>query len=42
MIAADHVNVTRGGRALIDGISIQLKPGCFTVVIGPNGAGKTT
>jgi iron complex transport system ATP-binding protein len=42
MIAADHVNVTRGGRALIDGISIQLKPGCFTVVIGPNGAGKST
>ncbi len=42
MIIADKVTVSRSGRKLIDTISIELKPGQFTVVIGPNGAGKST
>lgn len=42
MIIADKVTVSRSGRKLIDSISIELKPGQFTVVIGPNGAGKST
>ncbi|MBO0139651.1 heme ABC transporter ATP-binding protein [Agrobacterium sp. Ap1] len=42
MIIADKVTVSRSGRKLIDDISIELKPGQFTVVIGPNGAGKST
>ncbi|GGF87994.1 hemin import ATP-binding protein HmuV [Rhizobium wenxiniae] len=42
MIIANKVTVSRSGRKLIDDISIELKPGNFTVVIGPNGAGKST
>jgi iron complex transport system ATP-binding protein len=42
MIIADKVTASRSGRKLIDDISIELKPGKFTVVIGPNGAGKST
>lgn len=30
-----------GGRRLIDGIDLILKPGTVTVVMGPNGAGKS-
>ena len=42
MIIADKVTASRSGRKLIDDISIELKPGQFTVVIRPNGAGKST
>jgi iron complex transport system ATP-binding protein len=42
MISAEQITVTRDGRNLVDNISIELKPGQFTVVIGPNGAGKST
>jgi tungstate transport system ATP-binding protein len=30
-----------GGRRLIDGLSLTLRPGVRTVVMGPNGAGKS-
>jgi iron complex transport system ATP-binding protein len=42
MIKASEISVIRGGRRLLDRISINLQPGCFSVVIGPNGAGKST
>ncbi len=42
MIVSSQLAVRRGGKALIDGIDLTLKPGTFTVVIGPNGAGKST
>jgi iron complex transport system ATP-binding protein len=38
---ADAV-VRRGRRAVLEGISLQLAPGSFTVLVGPNGAGKST
>ena len=36
------VVVGEGGRRLLDGVSVVLRPGCFTAVLGANGAGKTT
>lgn len=42
MIAASRINITRGGRRLLDDVSVRLEPGRFNVIIGPNGAGKST
>lgn len=42
MIRAQNVSIRRGGRSLIDNVSLSLEPGKFTVIIGPNGAGKST
>ena len=33
---------TYGGNALIEGISVTLEPGRFTMLLGPNGGGKST
>ena len=43
MIAAAGLTVrARGGRTLLDRVSLDMHPGVFTAVLGPNGAGKTT
>lgn len=41
-ITAKKLSYERGRRMLVDGISLSIEPGCFTVVVGPNGAGKST
>ncbi|HEX6142261.1 MAG TPA: ATP-binding cassette domain-containing protein [Geminicoccaceae bacterium] len=40
-LAAERLVFEAGGRRLIDGISIVLRPGLRSVVMGPNGAGKS-
>lgn len=42
MLKADAVSVRRGGRALIEDITLALAGGEIVAVVGPNGAGKST
>ncbi len=41
-LVADQVSYHIGARALVDEVSLTIRPGQFHAVVGPNGAGKTT
>lgn len=41
-LVAEDVRIVRGGRALLDGVSVTLRPGELLAVVGKNGAGKST
>lgn len=42
LFACEDIHIRLGGRMILQGISIQLRPGEILGVVGPNGAGKTT
>ncbi len=41
LLQARGLNITLGGRCLIDGLEFELKPGEFSVILGTNGSGKS-
>ena len=42
LVSARGLEVTRSGRAILQRVDIDIRPGEIVTVIGPNGAGKTT
>ncbi len=41
-LVAENLRLTRGGRAIVDGLSFNVSGGEALLLKGPNGAGKTT
>ncbi|MFX0544679.1 heme ABC exporter ATP-binding protein CcmA [Roseovarius sp. S1116L3] len=42
LLQAENLSVSRGGIAVLEGLSLSLAPGRALILRGPNGAGKTT
>ena len=42
VLALDALRVRAGGRALLDGVSLQVPPRGLLGIVGPNGAGKSS
>ena len=41
-IKSNDVDISLGGRDILNNISVEISAGEITTVIGPNGAGKST
>ncbi|QIS37994.1 ABC transporter ATP-binding protein [Clavibacter capsici] len=41
-LAARDVTVAYGDAEVVHGASLEIRPGCVTVLVGPNGSGKST
>jgi putative ABC transport system ATP-binding protein len=42
VLAAEELRVVHDGRAAVDGVTLEVRPGQVLAVTGPSGAGKTT
>ncbi|MFN3864549.1 MAG: ABC transporter ATP-binding protein [Erythrobacter sp.] len=42
MLRAENLSLVRGGRVVVEGLSVALRPGAITAIVGPNGAGKSS
>ena len=41
-VSIERLRVTRGGRLVLPGISLEVEPGSVTGLLGPSGGGKST
>lgn len=41
-ISANHLNLTLGGKELLNNVSLDIHSGQLTTLLGPNGAGKSS
>src|SRR5580704_11462628 len=41
-LSCEDLSVSYGARVVLEGVSLELKPGCWTAIVGPNGCGKST
>ncbi len=42
LLTINNATVVRGGKRLLDGLTLNISPGEHTAILGPNGAGKST
>lgn len=41
-LIAESISVRRGGRNILDQVSVRIEPGEFLSIVGPNGSGKSS